>query len=182
MLQYLGLVCVIGTWIIMGVLMWRWYDPTLKTISQHVARHRSAYVMFVVGVGLVPLVYYVWMLVWMMPHLGLGWWYGVVATIAIVLQVISALVPADKNRQPYMAIHDVAAKLMGISYLPMMWMIAFAPYISDIAQVITVVLSGVNSVLAVYFMLTWERQRHVVMWQATYIVIFQLIMLIAAYL
>jgi hypothetical protein len=77
--------------------------------------------------------------------------------------------------------HKLAAWSMAVWFLPLAWVLAVAPNISTVAQIICVLLSGYMTV-GWALILTRKFKLTFLLFQATYVISLQLVILAAAYL
>ena len=180
MFEYLGLSSMLLAWICLGIMLHKWPNAGNKTISEHVTVHRRAHAVFAFGLGVGGVLIYWWAVDWLAPQLGLGSWFIALTGIAIALQMIVAVVPADRRRAG--KVHTIAAFTMAALYVPVSWLIVVSPGISDVARMICVVLFVAMVGMSLYGSATWRRRSRVVAVQAVYVVTFQVLLLAAAYL
>lgn len=180
MFEYLGLISMLVAWVCLGLMLHKWPNAGNKTISEHVTAHRLAHAVFAFGLSIGGVLIYWWAVDWLAPQLGLGSWFIGLTGIAIGLQMIVAVVPANRRRAG--RVHTIAAFTMAVLYLPVSWLLVTAPAISPVARPIATGLLIAMCAMAVYGSLMWRRQPRMVASQAVYIVTFQLLLLAAAYL
>ncbi len=180
MFQYFGLFLVLTSWLGGFLLIAKWYDTDLPTISRHAASDRSALRLFAVILVLLGLSFYYWLIEWFMPHLELTLIFQIMLTITILCQLIAALVPDTSGRQR--TIHRCAAYIMAILYLPLSVLIIMSPQITFLAQMIC-------SFFLVYMFISFfliavmgRAKSKYLFFQVSYIVAFQLIIILATYI
>jgi hypothetical protein len=180
MLQYLGLGLVLASWVGGFFLVSKWYNKNLATISKHAASDKKALRVFAgILIGLGSAFYY-WLLVWFIPELHLGRLFQCVLAATIICQIITALAPDTIGWRK--KIHYIAAYTMAALYLPLSLLILSSSEVSMLARIIGIglVIYMVTSFVLVA-MLGKVRTRYL-LFQASYIVAFQLVIVIAAYL
>ncbi len=180
MLQYLGLVLVIASWISGYYLVRRWYNKDLPTISKHAASNKVAsriFAIIIIGFGLV---FYYWLECWFAPHLGLNAYSQAILTFTIVCQILVGLAfdTTNWNRK----IHRWAAYTMAVLYFPLSILVVTSDKITGIARIIC-------TLLALYMLITFtlvavarKAQGKYLFFQASFLIAFQLLILSAAYL
>lgn len=180
MLKYLGLVLVMVTWLAGVYLVTKWRDRTLPTISRHAASSKRALLLFaavLIGCGIV---FYAWLLAWFCPHLQLGLPFKIILTIAIACQLVTAASPDTAGLSR--TIHRIAAYTMAALYLPLTALILAAPRISVAARVLDSLAGLYMLATFVAVVLLGKAKTRYLLFQALYIVAFQCVILIAAYL
>lgn len=179
MVQYLGLVLVFASWIGGYFLVSKWYDKDLPTISRHAASAKHASWLFaLVLVGLGGLFYY-WLVAWFIPALQLPMLFTVLLTVAIICQMVTGLVSDSSGWRK--KVHRWAAFSMAVLYVPLSVLIIISPSLSLIAQVIS---SGLLLYMITAFCLVavaGKAKKKYLLFQSSYIIAFQLIVLVAAY-
>lgn len=180
MLHYLGLVLVLASWVAAAILIFKWRDKDLSTISKHAASTRKATLLFatvLIGLGL-P--FYYWILAWLVPHLQLDSLFKVVLFLTIALQIVTALIPDIMGWRRL--IHRFSAFSMALLYLPMALLIINAPLISSSARVIAII--SVFYMISTFILIAilGRAKRNYLIFQTLYVVSMQVVILSGAYI
>lgn len=179
MFEYFGLVAVGLSWLIGGLILWKWRIDNTKSISEHAASHRTAFLLCGLVLSVVGPLFYLWTLKYVVSPLGLGFSFTATLTLAILLQVATGLVPDVPGWKR--TVHRFTAYGMAALFFPLSIMLLLADGIS-----VWAFLSGLMSVG--YMVLGWflfyfvpKSRDHYLIFQALYIVVFQLQILLVAY-
>ena len=179
MFQYLGLFLVLSSWLGGYLLISRWYDKSLPTISKHAASNKSASRLFAIILVLLGLLFYYWLIEWFTPYLKLTIIFQVILTLAILCQCIAAIIPDTNGWRSI--IHRWAAYTMAVFYLPLSVLIIISPHLAFIVRVICSLLFAYMFIGFLLVALMGKAKSKYLFFQASYIVAFQLIVLLAAY-
>ena len=117
MFEYLGLILVVLSWLGGYLLISKFYDKNLPTISKHAASSRTASWLFAAILIVLGAAFYWWIIKWLTPQLELSLAFSVTLTIAILCQFIAALAP-DIDGWRGVA-HRWSAWSMAVLYLPL---------------------------------------------------------------
>lgn len=180
MFEYFGLILVVLSWLGGYLLISRFYDKDLPTISKHAASNRAASRLFAAILILVGAAFYWWLIKWFVPHLELTFVFQLILTITILCQFIAALVPDVDGRQG--VVHRWSAWLMAILYLPLSVFIITSPQITLMLQIICSFLLIYMFIGFILVAMIGKAKSKYLPLQVSYIVSFQLIILIAAYM
>jgi hypothetical protein len=180
MFRYFGLLLVVSSWLGGYFLISKWYDKNLPTISKHAASDRTASQFFAVLSILLGLAFYYWLIEWLVPHLELTFIFTAILTITILCQLIAALAPDTSGWRK--TIHRWAAYTMAILYLPLSILIIISPQLTPLTQVICSLLLIYMFVGFVLVAVMGKARPKYLLLQASYIIAFQLIIIIAAYI
>lgn len=180
MFAWLGLIVTIAIWLGGAVLLGKWRGKGLSSISAHAASDTRANLLFrVVLIGGAILLYW-WFLVWFVPNLELPVSFTVLVTFVMLYQVLTSLVTAKPGRSK--AIHDYFAHTMALLYIPLAILISSSPELGIVPRVLCI---GLTAYLVTTFILlevmTTLRSKYLLL-QGLYIVVFQVLILAAAYL
>jgi hypothetical protein len=179
MFQFLGLFLVVLSWLGGYVLVSRFYDKNLPTISKHAASNKSASNLFAAILILLGAVFYYWLMVWFAPHLELTLAFQLILTVAIACQFIAALAPDVDGWRG--VVHRWSAWLMAVLYLPLSILIIISPQLGIITQVLCSLLLAYMFIGFVLVAVMGKAKSKYLPLQASYIVAFQFIILLAAY-
>lgn len=180
MFEYFGLILVVLSWLGGYLLISRFYNKDLPTISKHAASSRAASQIFAAILILVGAVFYWWLIKWFVPHLGLTFVFQVILTATVLCQFIAALAPDVDGWRG--VVHRWSAWLMAILYLPLSVFIIISPQMTFILQVICSLLLAYMFIGFVLVAMMGMAKSKYLSLQASYIVSFQLIILVAAYM
>lgn len=180
MFEYLGLFLVVLSWLGGYSLISRFYNKDLPTISKHAASNRAASRLFATILILVGAAFYWWLIKWLVPHLELTFVFQVILTVTISCQFIAALAPDVDGWRGL--IHRWSAWLMAILYLPLSVLIIISPQMTLMLQIICGLLVTYMLIGFVLVAIMGKAKSKYLPLQASYIVSFQLIILVAAYI
>lgn len=179
MFHFLGLFLVILSWLGGYLLISRFYDKSLPTISKHAASNRSASRLFAVILILVGAAFYYWLMAWFVPHLTLTLAFQVILSVAIVCQFLAALAPDVDGWRG--VVHRWSAWLMAVLYLPLSVLIIISPQLEIVTQILCSLLLAYMFIGFILVAVMGRAKSKYLPLQASYIVAFQLIILLAAY-
>ncbi len=180
MLHYLGLGLVIASWLSGYYLVRRWYDKGLTTISRHAASNKTAARLFAVILVGFGLVFYAWLIGWFAPHLQLNVYFQITLGLTIVCQILTGLIPDTTGSSQ--TIHRWAAYCMALLYLPLSVMIIVSHHLANRARVLCVALAVYMLVAFLLVAVAGKFKSKYLLFQSSYLVAFQLLILAAAYL
>jgi hypothetical protein len=132
--QYLGLILVLVTWLAGYYLVMKWRDKNSHTISRHAASTKHASLLFAAVLISCGFLFYIWLLKWFIPHLGLGLAFLIALTMAMLGQLVTALAPDIEGLRR--TIHHYAAYTMAILFMPLTALIFMAPHTSTLARIL----------------------------------------------
>lgn len=180
MLQYLGIVLIAASWLGGGYIITRWHDKGLRTISRHAASNRQAFWLFAFILVVLGLFFYYWLVAWFTPHLGLSAAFVALLTVTILCQVLTGLMSDTAGWRK--AIHHWAAYTMAVLYLPLGIFVICSTQLTVGVRLLCLIL-GIYMLVAFVMVVMMGKARHrFLLFQASYIVAFQLLILAAAYL
>lgn len=180
MFKYLGLALVLLSWLAGGYLVTKWRDKQLQTISKHAASNKEATKLFagmLIGCGIL---FYIWLLLWFVPHLELNMVFVAILTITIVCQMLTALAPDTTGGSR--KLHRLAAYTMAVLYLPLAVLITVSPELSVAGKVVCSLGVLYMSATFVLVVLLGKLKNRYLKLQVLYIMVFQVLILVAAYL
>jgi len=180
MFKFLGLALVLVSWIAGIYLVKKWQGERSMPLSRHAARTDDASRLFTSVLIIGGFGFYIWLVRWFAPALGLSTVFIVLVTLAFAGQVITALVPAKDVWKR--KIHKLASFGMGWLYFPISYCILSARRLSSAALIIGLVCAAYMVTAAVLFFTVKRARKHYLIFQALYFVAFQVIILSAAYL
>jgi hypothetical protein len=180
MFQFLGLILVVLSWLGGYLLISKYYDKKLTTISKHAASNKSASWLFAGILILLGVAFYYWLMVWFAPRLELSLTFQVILTAAIFCQFLAALAPDVIGWRG--VVHRWSAWTMAVLYLPLSFLIIASPQLGPIIQILCGLLLAYMLVGFVLVAIMGKAKSKYLPLQASYIVAFQLIILLAAYL
>ncbi|MGC1176882.1 MAG: hypothetical protein WA843_02330 [Candidatus Saccharimonadales bacterium] len=180
MFEYLGLFLVLIGWIGGLYLVRTWRGTQVMSLSQHAASATKASKFFAAILVVGGSAFYIWLLTWLKPHLGLPNIFTALLTVTFILQVITAIIP-DTEAWKRTA-HRSAAYIMATLYFPLSLLIISAQATSSLAKVVGVICLGYMLFAAISFFTIKRARNRYLIFQSLYIIAFQLIILSAAYL
>lgn len=179
MLHYAGLLLVVISWLLGTVVLVKWHDPNLLTISKHAATNRTSRWLFGGCLSVIGALFYWWLIGWLQPHIQPSSAFTALATITVATLIAAAVFPDLPGWQR--KVHVFSAYTMAVSYAPLAVVITFA-HIPHTARVLCSLLLGYMVVTFIVFVLYKRSRQYYLTFQALYIVAFELIILFAAYL
>ncbi len=180
MLHFLGLILVLASWLGGFLLFRKLYDKDLPTISRHAASNKTAYRVFAAVLTGLGLSLFYWLIVWFAPHLQLTGLFKVVLTFTIVCLVIAAITPDTTGWRHNL--HQQAAYTMAVFYLPLSLLIISSHQLAMPIRLLCTALFLYMLVGVIVVALLHKDKAHYLFHQTSYVVVFQLIILSAAYL
>jgi hypothetical protein len=180
MLQYLGLILVLITWLAGTYLITKWRDRTLPTISRHAASSKHASLLFAIVLAGCGLLFYFWLITWFVPHIQPSQPFILILTLAMTCQIITALAPDTQGLSR--KVHRWSAYTMAVLYLPLIALIILASNISLVARYIcgALALYMLISLLVLIAFMGRAKGKYLA-FQASYIMAFQAAILVAGY-
>lgn len=179
MFEYFGLIAVGLSWLIGGLIIWKWRIDNTKSISEHAASHRTAFLLCGVVLSIIGPLFYLWILKYLVEPLELGSVFVAIMGLAIALQFATGLVPDVPGWKR--KVHRFTAYGMAALFFPLAVMLTLHSGISTIAFVV-----GIGSVG--YMVLGWflfnfvpKSRENYLIFQSLYIIVFQLQILAVAY-
>jgi hypothetical protein len=178
-MHYIGLIFILLIWVIAAVLIFKWRDKNLTTISKHATTSKKAALLFAfVLIGL-SIPFYIWVYDWFRPHLQLGNDFRFIILLIVITQFTAAIVPDTVGWQRMT--HRVAAYSMAVLYMPAAVLVILSPTISVTAKILSIALALYMLITFVMVAIIGEQKRHYIIFQTLYIISMQAIILIAAY-
>jgi len=175
MFQWLGLIITLIVWLGLAFLLLRWRNHQLNSISAHGAA--LVFKVVLVGGGLA---YYWWLVGWYAPHLHLSNLFVTILTVVIAYQIFTGL--NNGNAGFSKDLHDYTSQTMALLYIPLTVLIVGSHELNLTAHIICtcLLIYMVNSYVIVEIM---KRLKPIhLIFQLAYVVAFQLVILVSAYL
>lgn len=179
MLHYLGLLLVVTSWLLGAIILIRWHDPNLLTISKHAATNRTSRWLFGGCLSIIGALFYWWLIGWLQPHIQPASAFTILATVTVATLIATAAFPDLPGWRR--KIHVVSAYTMAVSYAPLAAVITFA-HLSHLARILCSLLIAYMVVTFFIFVLYKRSRQYYLTFQALYIVAFELIILFAGYM
>jgi hypothetical protein len=180
MFTWLGLITTIFVWAGLALLLVRWRDSKRTSISSHGASAPGAALLFKILLVGSSVLYYVWLVGWYVPHLHLHVVFTIILTVAMMYQVIAGVVNGPRGLSS--DVHAYTAQTMALLYIPLSVLILGSSRLGVVSLIICAVLFAymVNTYVIVEVMKRLQA-KHLI-FQTAYIVAFQLLILVSAYL
>jgi hypothetical protein len=180
MLHYSGLILVLATWLAGIVLLRSRRGDNLITISKHVSASRKHRVIFASVMTATGIAFFWWLESWVKARLNLGATYTFLVSVTIAFQIGTGLFPDTSGwiRQ----IHRTFAYGMAILFLPLAALLSISQRLQPVSQFIAVALTGYMLVTFALFVVSRRAHNHYLLFQALYIVAFEVVILVAGYL
>jgi hypothetical protein len=182
MIESLGIICVVASWIAGAFMLTKWRGTRDMSISLHAASARAAYIIFALVLTLGGGLFMVYLYGYFIPTLKLGNDFRILLALAFACQVVAAWVPDIADWNHWRAkVHKVAAWSMAVLFMPLTGLILLSPELSSLARIIGNVCFISMVVLWAIFIFGKGKTRFLV-YQTLYIVMFQITILAAGYL
>lgn len=179
-MEYVGLLFTVFSWLAGAFLLLKWRGTHEMSISRHAASSRKASLLFATVMCGIGGIFYYWILVWLTPELGLGWEFQALVILAFIGQFIAGLVPDVPGRRRF--IHRLGAYGMALLFLPLSLMLTTAPQASQLAQWFGLLCLPWLVFAGIWGVRHWKDRRHYLPIQVAFIVVFQVQILVTAYL
>lgn len=180
MLEPLGALSILMSWVAGFYLLTKWRGTKSMSISQHAASTKHAYLLFAATLTFGGSLLYVFILDWFMPHLGLGFWFGLLYTVTFLAQLVAAWVP-DTHGLAH-RVHFWAAYFMAFLFMPLALYVTIAEHISLAARIVSILCLGYMFVAWIIFVTLRKAREKYLVFQALYIVAMQVVILAASYI
>ena len=175
----LGVISIVLSWLAVGYLLRKWRGTKAMSMSLHAASDLRAYLFFGVSLTLTGAMLYAFMLVWFIPRYSLGVVFTGLICAAILGQMIAAWVPDVPGIKRI--IHRVAAYGMAATFIPMTLVIVSSGHIPMAARVVGSLALG-YMIVSLSLLAFGKLKAHYLILQVLYVLLFQLLLLSAAYL
>lgn len=180
-MKYLGLFLVLLSWAAGIYMLRKWNDQRRSTsISRNAASNSGDLRLFAIVLIGIGSFFYTWLVWWFIPALDLSIVFLVLVTITFLTQIIAGIIPASEGLKSI--IHKAAAFGGAFLYIPLSILIITASKISSGGKTIGILCLAYMLVACVSFFLVKKARSRYVIFQALYIMAFQIIILGAAYI
>jgi hypothetical protein len=149
------------------------------SISQHAASDNSALRLFASVLIVGGLAFYIWLIKWFAPALNLSTLFVLLITVTFLTQIVAALIPDTEGRKS--KTHRAAAYSGAFLYLPLSYLILVAPKVSAAARIVGLICFVYMIIACASYFFVRKARNHYLIFQALYIMAFQIIILSAAY-
>jgi hypothetical protein len=129
---------------------------------------------------LIGAAFYYWLIEWFSPHLQLSMLFEVILTITILCQFVAAVAPDVDGWRG--VVHRWSAYLMAVLYVPLSVLIIASSQVALPVQILCSLLLAYMVIGFVLVAMLGKAKEKYLPLQASYIISFQLIILIAAYI
>ncbi|MCA9328829.1 hypothetical protein KC959_03585 [Candidatus Saccharibacteria bacterium] len=180
-MNHLGLLSIFVSWVGQFILLKKWPGDGTMTFSQHVARKRESIIFYMVLWSFVLPAFYWFMMIPFADKLGLGILFKSFATLASIGMLGAALIPETTELKT--KIHRVSAYGMAYLLCPLVFIVLIQGSISGFARVFLWV-TGLW-MLAGVIRSSIEKRQHgkkTLLFQAFYVMLFHVSILVAYYL
>lgn len=177
--HHFGLVAFGLILLVMTVTLRVWGKDHALSLSGHAAKQRPSYMIFLSGLIAAGVLFYLFGSRWLAPTLGLNAAFSVFLAAATILELVTAIVPDAGGVKS--TIHRFAAWSMAVSMGVLGILIAAAPGISGLAQIICTVLVTYMGFTIFLFLFVPKTRAHFLVYQSSYVLCFFVVMLVAAY-
>ena len=163
----------------MGTLLLWQRNLSEKTISRHAVNGWKTRLLFATILVVIGAIFYVWIILWLVPRLHLSELFISGITLVFICQVVVGIV-SDTSGVSH-KVHAMAAWTMSVLYIPLGFILVFASQISLKERIVAEILLAVMVFFAAMSVAVGKRQSRLY-FQTSYIVTFQLLILTVAYL
>lgn len=178
--KHVGLVLIILTWMGLIFLIKKWPGNKSMTLSQHAAPNKNSRLFYLLLFLITLPPFYLFITNWLVPNLSLPVIYTYVAGLAIVSQIIAAVVPDNGGLKT--KIHNLGAYGMATLLIPLTGLILISS-----AGIVT---KSLAAIATVYLVVVWllhffwleKIQPHYLYFQSIYIAAFHAVILAATYI
>lgn len=168
------------SWLAGRYLLKKWRDKELHSISEHAASHPIAMRLFAGVLISCGAIFYWWLIFWLAPRLGLHSVFQTIAIVTFIFQTITAVIADVPGRKR--TVHRLTAYTMAFLFIPLAWLVVFAPATSVFAKVFGI-LAAAYMTTSFFWGVVLKRSRDKFLTlQVIYIMTLQLVVLVAAYL
>lgn len=162
-----------------GIIIWKWRIDNTKSISEHAASHRTAFLLCGVVLSIIGPLFYLWVLKYLVEPLALGTAFVGLMGFAIVLQFATGLVPDVPGWKR--TVHRSTAYGMAALFFPLAILLTIHDGISTLAFVFGLLSVGYMITGWFLFYFVPKSRENYLIFQALYIVVFQVQILVTAY-
>ena len=178
--QQLGPLSFVTLWLAMGLLLLRRTDHSLS-LSQHAGAERLTFLGFGTVSTLAAVGFSLYAYQWLIPTFGLpSLSYGIIS-LAAAGQVTAAWTPHNPHHPLASRIHGWGAYTMAVLMMVIAGLIAFTGTIAPIPHALSIGLTSCMMTMWLLFIFVPATRRHYLPWQISYIVAFQIQILIVTW-
>jgi hypothetical protein len=181
----LGLLSILLIWSAFAFLLYKWRGKRTMSLSLHAASARSAFYYFATMLIIAGILFYIFMLQWFIPALGLPFSFTLIISLMTVLTVLTALIP--DTRGLLQLLHRITAYSIAVFMFIVIIFILASCSVHLVAQII----GGAALSYMAFTMIVYPRARkypkhflvrNYLPLQVAYIVSFHLFILAVTYL
>lgn len=180
MFDYFGLIAVLASWVIGAFVVIRLGPTRHKTISEHIASTRLGYLLGVAALAVIGALFYLWILGYLVPKLELGVTFIALLTVAVMLQIVAGLVP-DDARTWRSKLHRMVAYGEAALFVPLSVLLTISPQTSSAGVIVGCMTLGYFVISVILYTFVPKSRDHYLFFQALYIIVFQVQILVTAY-
>jgi hypothetical protein len=178
-LHYFGLYSIIFFVCVTVLLMAVWHEDNAITLSKHIAKHKTAYLIFAISSVIGQAMFLLYMLGWFIPTYQLGGVLAMFMVLGAFCQLLAAWVPDTKGWAS--KVHHLAAYTMAIIMYGFTIWIALSPTVPAIGRLFALAgFGGITYLFWGYFFRQQKRERMFV-YQNIYLLIFYATVLASGY-
>ena len=137
---YIALLSLIIFWSSLFILLTHWPRTPNKSISQHSASHKDAYIFFTIIQASVGFVLWLFVISWFVPHFHLSKLFLLVYSITAWLQIVVSFIP-DKVHGKKSVIHLHMANCFALGMYVITLMLCLAPTIHGLSKVLFILVA-----------------------------------------
>jgi hypothetical protein len=174
---------IIIFWLALIRLLTKWPRSRTKSISQHSASVREAYLFFTTAQLVCGISLYLFMVYWFIPALHLSLAFTIIYTITTLLQLISALIP-DKIIGRKSLIHQALAYAMADGMFIISILLSFSKTVRGFSKTFIIIVALYMAYCMILFIIKKGRTdavRNYLLLQSLYIVLFQFAILVITF-
>jgi len=164
----------------LSVILRRWGKDHGRSLSSHSGRQPASYWLFAGSLIASGALFSVFTFQWLMPTYNLGTWFGTIVIVAVICELVAALVPDNGGWRSIL--HGTGAWTMAVFMLFIVVALLFIPHINVIAKfIMSLLLSYLVLDWFLFLFVKWSRKRFLI-FQSTYILCFYLAILAVTYI
>lgn len=170
--ELLGVISILLTWLAIGFILIVTARDFTKSVSHHAALKKINYFIFctlmTIGLGLM----WVFMYEWFIPTFALPLLFGIIAGLAIILELITTWVPLTEGWK--YKVHESCSYTVAALIPVLTLFMVFSSNISSIALYFCIAMLAVMAFLTYLFIYVKSARRHYLVYQNVYVATFHI--------
>jgi hypothetical protein len=177
--KLLGLLSITIIWLGLIFVLYRWRGNKSMSFSLHAAQTKSGQLFyFFLFLTTLPL-FYLFIVLWFVPTLQLGLLFVALTTVGIIGQFIAVIIPSLPGWKEN--VHNIAAYIMGLTFIPLAAMIGLADT-GSVTKSVALVAVLYMLITPILYLLVKKTHNYYLYFQAVYIAAFHAVVLTATYI